>query len=218
MIKIGIDNGNFNTKSSEGMLYASGFSVSNSPVLCLENQLEYGGKYYAVGEGRMSVQNDKTVDDDVFILTLPAIAHAMEKAHLQQGNIALGVGLPISLYGPQKTKFAQYFSRGKISFKYAGKDYQANICECKVFPQGYSAVVRYFESIRSYASLALIDIGGYTVDIMRFRYGKADKENCRSLPLGTITMFNSIKNEMMKENINITDTQITDAFLEFRSI
>ena len=27
MIKLGVDNGNYNTKSSEGMLYASGYAV-----------------------------------------------------------------------------------------------------------------------------------------------------------------------------------------------
>ncbi len=31
MIKLGVDNGNYNTKSSEGMLYASGYAARTRP-------------------------------------------------------------------------------------------------------------------------------------------------------------------------------------------
>ncbi len=210
MIKIGVDNGNFNTKSSEGMLYSSGFSVSDSPTLSMENQLEHGGKYYSIGEGRMSVQPDKTVDDDVFLLTLPAIADAMRKQNVDAADIALGVGLPISLFGKQKERFGKYFLRDNINFAYAGREYIANIKSCQVFPQSYAALARYFTMMRSFSTLTLIDIGGYTVDIMRCRFGKADRDNCQSLPMGTITLFNNIKNELLKDNIRLNDTQITD--------
>lgn len=48
MIKLGVDNGNYNTKSSEGMLYASGYAVSDKEFITPEMQLFYEGKYYAI--------------------------------------------------------------------------------------------------------------------------------------------------------------------------
>ncbi len=211
MLIIGVDNGNYNTKSSEGMIYTSGFTASDTPTLSIENQLEFNGKFYAIGTNRMNVQQDKTVDDDVFILTLPAIADAMKKCDVYESEIVLGVGLPISHFGAQRERFANYFTREKIEFKWAGQAYYIDITQCKVFPQGYAVGGVYATAISDFGSLTLIDIGGYTVDVMRFRDGLPEKASHRSLPAGTITLFNNIKNELMKESIFLEDIQITDA-------
>jgi hypothetical protein len=69
MIKLGIDNGNYNTKSSEGMLYASGFTASDREFLTPERQLFYEGSYYAIGEWRLRFQQDKTMEQDTFMRT-----------------------------------------------------------------------------------------------------------------------------------------------------
>ncbi|NLU23881.1 MAG: hypothetical protein GXW99_03995, partial [Clostridiales bacterium] len=71
MIKLGIDNGNYNTKSSDGMLYASGYTASDREFITPEMQLFYNGVYYAIGERRLRFQQDKTTEPDTFILTLP---------------------------------------------------------------------------------------------------------------------------------------------------
>ena len=70
-IKIGVDNGNYNTKSSERMLYASGYTMSDKEFITSDMQLFYEGAYYAIGGKRMSFQQDKIKEDDTFILTLP---------------------------------------------------------------------------------------------------------------------------------------------------
>ena len=77
-LKIGIDNGNYSTKPSERMLYASGFTVSDSEFITSDMQLFYEDSFYAVGGKRMSFQQDKTKEEDIFILTLTAIADAMK--------------------------------------------------------------------------------------------------------------------------------------------
>lgn len=56
MIKLGVDNGNYNTKSSQGMLYASGYTVSDREFITPEMQLFCEGRYYAVGERRLRFQ------------------------------------------------------------------------------------------------------------------------------------------------------------------
>ena len=55
-IRIGVDNGNYNTKSSERMLYASGFATSDKDFITSDMQLFYENTYYAVGGRRMSFQ------------------------------------------------------------------------------------------------------------------------------------------------------------------
>lgn len=89
LIKLGIDNGNYNTKSSDRMLYASGFTVQDTEFILPDMQLCYGGKYYAIGDRRMSLQQEKYKEDDTFILTLPAMANAMKLAHVQEAEFVL---------------------------------------------------------------------------------------------------------------------------------
>lgn len=131
MIKIGVDNGNYNTKSSEGMLYASGYAASDREFITPEMQLFFEGKYYAIGERRMRFQQDKTREPDTFLLTLPAIAEAMRKAGTVNAEITLGVGLPIDSYGTQKEAFRRYFMRDNVSFLFEGTAYRCHIVECK---------------------------------------------------------------------------------------
>ena len=72
-LKLGIDNGSYNTKSSERMLYASGFTMSEKEFITDDMQLLYEGNYYAIGGKRMSFQQDKTKGGYAFILSLPAV-------------------------------------------------------------------------------------------------------------------------------------------------
>ena len=76
MITIGIDNGNFNTKSSDGTLYHSGFSASAQPPIGDADYIELDGVYYALGSVRAPVQYDKTRNNDAWILTLAIAARS----------------------------------------------------------------------------------------------------------------------------------------------
>jgi plasmid segregation protein ParM len=210
-IKIGVDNGNYNTKSSERMLYASGFAMSDKEFITSDMQLFYDGAYYAIGGKRMSFQQEKNKEDDAFILTLPAIANSMRLGSVSTAEILLGVGLPIDIYGAQKEAFRQYFLREDIRFRFEDADYHCRIVDCRVFAQGHAALCRYFEQLREYNNITLVDIGGYTVDIMTLHDFKVDRGSCASLRMGTITLFNDIRGELQQENIILTDTLIADA-------
>ena len=132
-LKIGIDNGNYNTKSSDRMLYASGFAMNDREFITSEMQLFYEGTYYAIGGKRVNFQQDKTKENDTFILTLPTIAHAMRLAGVPSCEVLLGVGLPIDIYGAQKETFRQYFLRDDIHFRFEDTDCHCKITDCKVF-------------------------------------------------------------------------------------
>jgi plasmid segregation protein ParM len=210
-LKLGIDNGNYNTKSSERMLYASGFSMSEKEFITDDMQLFYDGRYYAIGGKRMSFQQDKTKEDDAFILSLPAVADAMKRADLTTAEVILGAGLPIDLYGAQKESFRKYFMRGSISFHFEGVPYSCRITDCKVFAQGHAALCKYYQQLKGYNNITLVDIGGYTVDLLTLHDFKVDRGSCSSLRMGTITLFNAIREELQQENIILSDTLITDA-------
>lgn len=67
-IKIGVDNGNYNTKSSERMLYASGFAVSDREFITSEMQLLYEGTYYAVGGAELLGQRLQSGDVNTIVI------------------------------------------------------------------------------------------------------------------------------------------------------
>ncbi|WP_444640753.1 ParM/StbA family protein [Caproiciproducens sp. R1] len=211
VIKLGVDNGNYNTKSSEGMLYASGYAASDKEFITDEMQLCYSGRYYAIGEKRMRFQQDKTKDPDTFLLTLPAIASAMKKAGVQEADVLLGVGLPIEAYGMQKDAFRQYFLRGNLTFRFEGADYRCHIADCKVFAQGHAALCRYYPQLRGYRSITLADIGGYTVDVLTMHGSRLDRSSCTSLRMGTITLYTRIQDILRQRDILLTDELVTDA-------
>ncbi|HHV13024.1 MAG TPA: ParM/StbA family protein [Clostridiales bacterium] len=211
MIKLGVDNGNYNTKSSEGMLYASGYAASDREFITPEMQLFFEGKYYAIGERRMRFQQDKTREPDTFLLTLPAIAEAMKRVGVINAEIALGVGLPIDSYGTQKEAFRRYFLRDNISFLFEGVSYRCRIVECKVFAQGHAALCRYYQKLKDYRSITLVDIGGYTVDILTLHDFRLDRSSCASLRMGTITLYSRIQDTLQRSDILLSDELITDA-------
>ena len=210
-IKIGIDNGNYNTKSSERILYALGFVVSDREFITSEMQLLYEDAYYAIGGKRMNFQQEKTKQEDTLILTLPAIANTMRSAGVNSAEVILGVGLPIDIYGAQKEAFGQYFLRDDIRFRFEDADYQCRIVECKVFAQGHAALCKYYPQLKELRSITLVDIGGYTVDVLTLHDFKVDRSSCVSLRMGTITLFNDIHSELQQENIILSDALIADA-------
>ena len=210
-IKLGIDNGNYNTKSSEHLLYASGFTMSDREFITNEMQLFYDGAYYAIGGKRMSFQQDKTQEPDSFILSLPSVAHTMKNEGVNEAEIIFGVGLPIDIYGTQKQAFRNYFLRGDVNFEFEGARYRCRITDCKVFAQGHAALCRHYCALKDYTTITLVDIGGYTVDVLSLRDFKVDRGSCGSLRNGTITLFNDIRSELQRENIILTDALIGDA-------
>ena len=159
----------------------------------------------------MSFQQNKTKEPDTFILSLPAVAHAMRLTSVQEADITLGVGLPIDIYGTQKNMFRDYFLRGEVAFEYEDISYRCRIADCKVFAQGHAALCKHYGSLRQYTTITLVDIGGYTVDILSLRDFKADRGSCVSLRMGTITLFNAIRGELQQANIILTDELIADA-------
>jgi plasmid segregation protein ParM len=213
-ITLGLDNGNKCYKSSEGYINESGYTKSDVEPISKQNLLIYEGKFYSIGGNRLSVQMDKTLNDDAFILSLPAIGDAIIKAGIkdEKVEVMLGTGLPIIHYGKLKSKFRDYFLRKDVCFNYKGQMFNIDIINCKVYPQGYAAFMQIYSAYKG-VTANLFDIGGYTVDFFRIDNGIINPSTSYSIPNGVIILITSIQQELMKLNINLTDGQVEEIIL-----
>jgi len=157
--------------------------------------LEYNGSYWTLSGQRQAYQRDKTRDESYFILSLFAIAKELTHAGPLPAaeKIDLAVGLPPEHYGILRDKFKQYFKRTEsIQFIYNDKPVTIMIRDVFVYPQAYAAIAPQKGQLNHHLRVFLIDIGGYTTDVLLLRSGKPDMQFCRSLEKGVIDMNNNI--------------------------
>ena len=191
---IAIDHGNYAIKTPNHS-FVSGLSEHTVKPPMADEILEYDGRYWTTSGKRLSYMRDKTQDERYFILTLFAIAKELEDTgrYSPVEQIQLAVGLPAEHYGVLKDKFARYFKRdGIIKFVYKDKPYSIMIDRVMVFPQAYAAVVPKSSMVVNMLRVFVVDIGGYTTDVLLLKNGKPDLQFCRSLETGIITMNNEI--------------------------
>lgn len=208
---ISIDHGNFDIKTYDYSFMAGITEHTVKPPMT-DEVLEYEGKYWTLSSKRINYMRDKTNDERYFMLTLIAIAIDMERKgkYVPFEHVQLAVGLPPEHYGVLKDKFGKYFKRdGVIKFVYKNKPYSIVIDKVMVFPQAYSAVVSQSKRIVEMPTVFIIDIGGYTTDVLLLRYGAPDFRFCRSLESGIIIMNNEIIRKVgVYHNILIDDQHI----------
>lgn len=191
---IAIDHGNSAIKTVHHNFVAGLSRHSVRPPMA-DEVLEYDGSYWTLSGQRQAYQRDKTRDESYFILTLFAIAKEMVHAGglSNTAKIDLAVGLPPEHYGILRDKFRQYFKREEsIQFIYNEKPVTIMIRDVFVYPQAYAAIAPRKGQLNHHLRVFLIDIGGYTTDVLLLRSGKPDMLFCRSLEKGVIDMNNNI--------------------------
>lgn len=225
---IGIDNGNANTKTVNH-IFVSGLAKFDKKPPVAEDLIFWNGHYYSLVAKRNFYQQNKTTNENCFILTLFGIAKEIltEKgadfvnADEIRMSVDLGVGLPPEHYGIQKDNFRDYFlSYGKdVEFIYNDIKFNINIRSVYVFPQAYAAVAQKASELKSYTQTYVIDIGGYTTDVLLLRKNKPDLSICRSLESGIITMNNNIISRINSGfGAKITEEHISDVLLNKKTI
>ena len=178
----------------------------------MQNTLEYGGKFYVCGTGRQPILRNKTENDNYYLLTLAAIAREIkQRGENTECSITLAAGLPLAGFGREKKSFREYLLRSSqlVCFKFEGVSYKITIEDVKLFPQGYSAIAIHPELIQNEPSVLLMDIGGWTVDLMRLDNGVPDASTCRSLELGMIRCIDETKEQVRRDvGLSVTDAQV----------
>ena len=191
---IAIDHGNHACKSVH-FNFVSGLAQHSVRPPMADEVLEYNGEFWTLSGQRLPYRRDKTRDESFFILTLFAIAKELTFAGPLPSaeKVDLAVGLPPEHYGLLKDKFRDYFKRNQsVQFIYNDKPITIMIRDVFVYPQAFAAIAPQKCQLKHHLRLFLVDIGGYTTDVLLLRQGKPDMQFCRSLETGVITMNNDI--------------------------
>ena len=209
-IIIGIDHGYYAIKTAHCSFPAGLTSYGEHEPYTRQGLLEFGGCFFVCGSGRQPIQRDKTVNDNYYLLTLAAIA----KEILQRGlppecSVRIAAGLPLTSFGRDKPKFKDYLLRSKqpVNFRFEGVEYSITIEEVAIFPQGYAALMTETGLLQDEPSMLLMDLGGWTVDLMRIDNAIPAADTAHSLELGMIRCVDDIREQVRRETgLSLTDT------------
>lgn len=211
-ILIGIDNGNKFTKTHNELFLeeTSIRPISDDYIAFGKTIIKYNNSLYVIGEGRNSVKLNKFEDEDTFLITIAGIAEELHaKGINEKVDIILGVGLPLMSYGKYKLMMKEYFLRDNIEVEYKNKQYYFNIKEVYVYPQGIAGFMTVYHRYKDFQVCNIIDLGGYTLDIFKTGEGGIPElSSLKSYTTGVITLFEDIKQELLKNDITLNDKQI----------
>lgn len=210
---IAVDHGNYAVKTPNFSFTSGLIQLPSRDTICDTDIVEFENQIWTLSNERIRYMRDKTQDDRFFILTLFAIAKELK--HLDVDSpleaIDLAVGLPPEHYATLKNKFKEYFRRGKVNFVYNSRPMTIVIQQVYVYPQAYAAVAQRAEKLVDYPRVFVIDIGGYTTDVLLIRNGAPDLQFCRSLEDGVITMYNPIIHSVnARHNMMIDEDHINE--------
>ena len=107
---------------------------------------------------------------------MAAIVQEIQKRRGERtAKVVLADGLPLAGFGREKQPLCFYYEKER---------YEIQIEDVKLFPQVYLALALYPEYLKDEPSVLLIDIRGWTVDLMRLDHAVPDAATCHSLELG----------------------------------
>ena len=211
-MNIGIDHGYYAIKTRHCSFPAGITAYGSQEPYTRRNLLEFGGNFYLCGTGRQPLQKDKTQTDSYYLLTLAAIAQELKaRCAPPECSITIAAGLPLTSFGRDKEKFTAYLLRPPqpVVFRYEDTEYRVTIEDVRLFPQGYAAVLTEPDLVVDEPSLLAMDIGGWTVDLMRVDNGVPNADTCHSLELGMIRCMDTVREEVRRQTgLSVTDAQI----------
>ena len=237
---IGVDVGNYDTKTALSST-PSGYSKSEDKPFGVKECIFYNGMYYAPSERRFPYTKDKTKDERAFILSLFGIAKEIievckrkddqnEKQDNYQDEISkidvvnLCVGLPPAHMHMLKDKTISYYKEmfgDGIEFNYNQYTFKLKLNLLLVVPQDYAALScvigkKNDKTIPNvYKEYYAIDIGGATVDVVPIRNNVPIVDECISLELGVLLMYDKIQNQVEEKfGISISQNNIEDVLRE----
>ena len=205
---IGIDHGYGNIKTAN-TITPTGITEYDTEPIFSGNILEYGGKYYRIGEGHKEFVVNKAMDEDFYLLTLMGIARELNQRDMREADVYIAAGLPLTWVRRQREDFREYLLRNEqVAYRYNGKDYRIRIVGCSVYPQGFAAVVNMFSSLKGTNLLA--DIGNGTMNVLYIVNRKPMEDRSWTEKLGVNQCMIQAKNAVM-DNFGL---KIDDSIVE----
>lgn len=208
---VGVDEGYGNIKTANTVTPTAITAYDSEPIFS-GNILEYGGKYYRIGEGHKEFLSDKWMDNDFYLLTLAGIAREMHRERLTQADIHLAAGLPLTWVRRQREPFREYLLQNpQVDFRFNKTDYHINFVGCSIYPQGYPAIVEHLSDFRGTNLLA--DIGNGTMNVLYINNKKPVEERSYTEKCGVNQCMIAAKNAVLDTfGVKIEDSIIEQVF------
>jgi len=199
-IIIGVDTGNRCMKTRNA-IFVAGIKQFNVPPAVMQDVITFNGKYYMLSSERVAYLQDKTQTEEYFVMTLFAIMKELKARGImpQKGNpvpIHLGIGLPPSHVVRLRDRFIEYFNREQVNFRFNDQVVSLKILDVRLLAQGYAAITSLPAEVRKCPHSYIVDIGGYTTDVMSLERGALDPRFCESLDYGVIQLYNQIQRQI----------------------
>ena len=210
---LGIDHGYYAIKTRNCSFPAGITPFNDREPYTRQNVLALGGCFFVCGSGRQPIQRDKTANDNYYLLTLAAIAQELQaRSAPSEGSVTIAAGLPLTSYGREKPAFRKYLLRNvgqPTEFGYEGRKYRITIEDVLLFPQGFTALMTQPDLLTDEPSMLLLDIGGWTVDLMRIDNGRPIIGTCHSLEFGMIRCIDEVRERVRQSTgLSLTDAQV----------
>lgn len=197
---IGVDVGNFNTKSSEGVIFESKVSKVGS-LLGSKYNFVLNDEEYKLGEGNFDTEFRKINKKNYLKLLFGALALSNV-----DNDVQLVLGLPVSQYKADREQLIEkvkehYYLQGRLN----NKEYNLYITNVDVYPEGIASVEDAFKGI-------VVDIGGRTTDctLLNVKNNKRIIEHPVSMPTGTLNLYSDFINAINGKyslDLKIDDTE-----------
>lgn len=197
---LGVDIGNYNLNSSEGICLESKTSrssslFSNSPLV------DIFGKKLTIGEGEFDTEYRKVKKQNYLQMLYTTICLSTTDTY---NNVV--VGLPISQYKTDKDELINLIIQNSaMEGTINNNERKIKLQDVEVYPEGIGAVNSDFEGI-------IVDIGGRTTDVCHIENvdGKKKLINPTSEAIGTLNLYTDfIKtlNNQYSLDLKIQDTE-----------
>lgn len=183
MATLGIDLGNYNIKTSSGVIFPSKVTTKEN---LLENSkvLVVNGIKYFIGSGELEINLNKSSKENTLVLLYAAILESTKDAVV---NVV--VGLPISQFKENKYIFKANLTQSKfIALDYCNQLRNIILNNVEIFPEGMGT---YLSLTNRPKNCVIIDIGGRTTNIIEVKNGKYF--NGISMALGMINLYSNIR-------------------------
>lgn len=210
---IGIDHGYGNIKTANTVTPTGVTAYDSEPVFA-GNILQYGEKFYRLGEGHKPFVADKCEDEDYYVCTLMGIARELHREGIYEADVHIAAGLPLTWVKAQREKFRKYLLRNsEVEFVFNKKRFKVRIVGCSIFPQGYAAVLDKIGEMRGINMLA--DIGNGTMNVMYIRNKKPSETDSYTEKLGVNQCVIAAQNAVQDEFQTKIDEGIIEQIIRF---
>ena len=192
---IAVDHGYGNIKTANTVT-PTGITAYETEPIFTGNILDYNGTYYRIGEGHKEFIPDKAIDEDYYLLTLMAVARELNIFSIQEADVHLTAGLPLTWIRHQREELRSYLLQNlEVSYRFNNKDYHIRFVGCSLYPQGYPAIVNRLGDLKGTNLLA--DIGNGTMNILYINNKKAQESRCWTEKFGVNQCLIAAKNAIL---------------------